>query len=181
MSLEAAHNDIIILDENMKPPIESGEEIAILDHNNDWIYVYNPDRFGSTFMEMFDLDFVDLEPKPNENSSEIIERIKRGSEFPTTIIVGNNKSLTYIEEGLLPEYVDLKTDDYVVKISAWPIKRKTHVVYTNSKREEEIDLLKLFSNYSGIVTPEEALKRISKHFSSEWKKMHGNKNIDYLV
>lgn len=172
-------DDIVILDENLKPPIERAEEVTILTKNDEWIYVYNPNSIDDAFVKAFGLDFVGFDPPLSKEMNKKIEEAKRGTDFTFRKIYKNRKGLSYIEYGLLPEFVDIKTERGKVRISAWPIKRKTYAVH--SGREEEIDLLELFSKYNGFVDSKEAAKRIDNHFITEWNKIHGIKKQVYVV
>lgn len=179
-------DDYIVLDENFKPPIERSltigkdtiEEVSILSADKEWIYAYSSDRLTNVFSKIFSLDFLDFVPKPNENIRADIKKIKNGRDFLIKIVFGNERSLTYIEQGVLPEFMDTRTENGVVTISAWPIKRKTYSVFGG--REAEIDLLKVFSEYPGLVNSTETLKRINEHYTVEWNKIHGKKKADYV-
>ena len=171
-------DDIVILDENFKPPIEKAEEVTILTKNDEWIYVYNPDSITYAFAKVFDLDFVGYDPPPSKEMGRKIENVKNGTDLSYRMIFKNSNNLTYIEQGVAAEFVDLETENGKVSISAWPVKRKIYTV--SSGREEEIDLLDLFSKYPGFVDSKEAIKRIDDYFITEWKKIHGSEKQEYI-
>jgi len=170
--------DVILLDEELKPPIEKDEEVAILGCNKEWLFVYDINRFVNNLARNFNLNFVSSNPQPSKEMGEKISKISKGSDLSFTMIFRNSNSLTSIECGVLPEYVQVKTDKGYIGISGWPIKRKMYAV--QSGREEEVDLLEAFSKNPGVLTREETLKRVNKYFVSEWNKLHGNKKPVYV-